>query len=52
MNDPCPWALFEGEWGTIDAPTAQPWLHTAEPPVSRGALLRLFCHVWPETEAV
>ena len=47
-TDPCPWFFYRGDWGTIEAPIEQPWLHTAEPPISRTTWQRLFCHLWPE----
>jgi hypothetical protein len=52
VNDPCEWLWFGGDWGQTPPPIAQRWFHTAETPVSRTALQRLFLHFWPETEAV
>lgn len=51
-DDPCRWLFFRGEWGETDAPIIQPWFLTAEPPLSRTALLRLFGHFWPEPRRV
>ena len=51
-DDPCRWLFWRGEWGQTDAPILQPWFHTAEPPVSRTALLRLFGHFVPETRSI
>lgn len=52
IDDPCRWVFFRGEWGQTDAPIIQPWFHTAEPPVSRTTLLRLFGHFWPERDRI
>jgi hypothetical protein len=52
LDEPCEWAHFRGHWGATPSPIAQRWLHTAETPVSRTPLQRLFLHLWPETEAL
>lgn len=52
VGDPCLWVHFKGQWGQTEAPISQGWFHTAEPPQSRTALLRLFGHFWPETQRI
>ena len=42
------WLGYLGQWGTTPSPAAQGWFWTAEPPVSRGTLLRIIGHPWPE----
>ena len=49
-DDPCEWVFFRGDWGETTAPICQSWYHTAETPVSRTRLQRLFLHVWPEVK--
>ncbi|KAL4425890.1 hypothetical protein ABPG75_009906 [Micractinium tetrahymenae] len=51
-NECCAWLEFRGQWGTTEAPAAQAWFSSAEPPVSRSALQRLFLHPWPEPRSV
>ncbi|GAB4823799.1 hypothetical protein N2152v2_010845 [Parachlorella kessleri] len=51
-DDPCLWLFFRGLWGQTDAPIIQHWFHTAEPPLSRTALLRIFGHFWPERHSL
>lgn len=52
VDDPCQWVWFKGEWGQTPAPIAQGWWRTAETPVSRTSLLRLFGHFFPETHSL
>lgn len=51
-DDPCEWVFFKGDWGQTQAPICQSWYHTAETPVSRTALQRVFLHLWPEVQSV
>lgn len=51
-DDSCEWIFFEGDWGDTAAPRMQGWFHSAETPVSRTTLQRLFFHFWPETRSV
>lgn len=51
-DDACEWLFFKGDWGTTPAAIEQAWFHTAETPVSRKGILRVFGHFVPETERV
>lgn len=51
-DDPCEWFWFRGDWGQTPAPCVQSWCHTAETPVSRSSLHRIFLHFVRETESV
>lgn len=52
IDDPCDWLFFRGEWGQTPAIIQQSWYWTAESPVSRTPLQRLFFHHWPEVESL
>ncbi|KFM22940.1 2-Cys peroxiredoxin BAS1, chloroplastic [Auxenochlorella protothecoides] len=51
-DQPCPWLWFRGAWGQTDAPATQSWFGSAECPVSRTPLMRLFCQAAPETASI
>jgi hypothetical protein len=52
VDDPCAWLFFRGFWGQTPAIIQQSWYRTAESPISRSPLQRLFLHFWPEVKSL
>eukprot|EP01025_Chloroclados_australasicus_P006078 TRINITY_DN11997_c0_g2_i1.p1 TRINITY_DN11997_c0_g2~~TRINITY_DN11997_c0_g2_i1.p1 ORF type:complete len:412 (-),score=23.87 TRINITY_DN11997_c0_g2_i1:2839-3912(-) len=52
LHDKCEWQEFEGTWGTTPGPMQQRWYHTAEQPVSRGYVKRVFLLLAGEVEHI